>query len=112
MVSFWWRARLFQRWRSTLSGAAERPNVRRRGVRESRLVSVANFDRAGGLLLAFTFGFSAGVALADWSWFPSGDWGDVAHIPATPLNYVALLLPWVLLLIFLLLRRRCFGKQI
>ena len=73
-------------------------------------MTLANFDRMGGLLVACLFGFSAGVALADWNWFPTADWGDIAEIPPTPLNYAALLLPWISLLVFLVLRRRHFRN--
>lgn len=54
--------------------------------------------RLGAVLVAFSFGFSVGTALAGWTWFPTGWRGDLARIPPTPLNYVALLLPWVTLL--------------
>jgi len=72
-------------------------------------VTRRDFDRLGGILLAFVFGFSVGVALADWEGFPTEEWSDIAHIPPTPLNYAALLLLWLSLLIFLLLRRRWYG---
>jgi len=75
-------------------------------------VTLSDFDRLGGVVLAFVFGFSVGVALADWEWFPTEEWGDIAHIPPSPLNYAALLLPWVSLLAFLLLRRRRYGDML
>jgi hypothetical protein len=68
-------------------------------------MTVTRFDQLGGLLLALACGFSAGVAAADWEWFPTEDWGDIAHVLPTGLNYVALLLPWVALLVFVGTRR-------
>jgi hypothetical protein len=70
-------------------------------------VTRTNFDRIGGLVLACVFGFSVGVGVAVWQWFPTEAWGDIAHIPPTALNDAALLLPWVALFVFSLLRRRC-----
>lgn len=67
------------------------------------------FDKLAGLILAFVWGFAAGVAVATWDWFPiRGTWGRIAQIPANGLNYFALLTPWILLLAYLLLRRFCY----
>lgn len=71
---------------------------------------LAAFDRVGGALLCFVFVVSAGIALAQWDWFPTGEGGDIARVPPTPLNYAALLLPWVSLLVFLLVRRHWFAR--
>jgi len=69
-------------------------------------MKIGTFDFVGSLLLVLIFGFSLGVAASSWEWFPTkGDWGDIAHIPPTLLNYIALLLPWSALLVFLLIRR-------
>ena len=69
-------------------------------------MKIRTFDFVGSLLLALVFGFSLGVAVISWEWFPTkGDWGDIAQIPPTLLNYIALLLPWSALLVFLLIRR-------
>lgn len=69
-------------------------------------MKIGTFDFVGSLLLVLIFGFSLGVAVSSWEWFPTkGDWGDIAHIPPTLLNYIALLLPWSALLVFLLIRR-------
>jgi TRAP-type C4-dicarboxylate transport system permease small subunit len=70
------------------------------------------FDRIGSILLALVFGFSLGVAASSWEWFPNkDDWSDIAHIPPTLLNYIALLLPWSALLVFLLVRRFRFQRR-
>lgn len=75
-------------------------------------MTIVTFDRIGSLLLALVFGFSLGVAVSSWEWFPTkGDWGDIAHIPPTLLNYIALLLPWFVLLVFLLIRRFKFQQK-
>jgi hypothetical protein len=64
------------------------------------------FDRVSGLVISFSFGFSLGVALSSWEWFPTeGDWGHIASIPPGSLNYAALVLPWLVLLGYLLARR-------
>jgi hypothetical protein len=37
---------------------------------------LATFDKWAGIVLAASFGFSWGAALAEWHWFPiPGDWG-------------------------------------
>lgn len=69
-------------------------------------MTLSRFDRLGGVVLTFVFGFSTGVAVSGWEWFPTDVWNDIATIPPTGLNYTALLLPWVSLLLFLLVRRR------
>jgi len=69
-------------------------------------MTVRTFDRAAiAVILADVF-LSVLVALSSWEWFPvPGNWGEIAHIPRTPLNYFALLSPWVILLAYLLTRR-------
>jgi hypothetical protein len=72
---------------------------------------VQTFDKLSVVVLSFTFGFAFGVALASWNWFPTeGDWGHIAEVPRNALNYTALLLPWILLLTYLLLRRVYFKR--
>ena len=72
---------------------------------------VQTFDKLSGAALSFTFGFSFGVAVASWKWFPTeGDWGHIAEIPKNALNYIALLLPLILLLLYLVLRRVYFKR--
>ena len=72
---------------------------------------VDTFDKLSGLALSFTFGFFFGVALASWNWFPTeGDWGHIAEIPKNILNYIALLLPLIELLLYLVLRRVYFKR--
>ena len=72
---------------------------------------VQTFDKLSGAALSFTFGFSSGVAVASWKWFPTeGDWGHIAEIPKNALNYIALLLPLILLLLYLVFRRVYFKR--
>jgi hypothetical protein len=69
------------------------------------------FDKLSGAALFFIFGFSFGVAVASWKWFPTeGDWSHIAEIPKNVLNYAALLLPPIMLLLYLLLRRLYFKR--
>lgn len=80
--------------------------IQRNGSRKVHRMSLKTFDRIACALLLFVFVFSAYVAVFTWEWFPvEGDWGEIAHIPPTPLSYFALLSPWVLLLGCLLIRR-------
>jgi hypothetical protein len=72
----------------------------------------AAYDRVSAFVLAVVFGFSAGVAVSSWEWFPTEDWGDIASIPPTVVNYVALVLPWLTLLAYLIVRRRWIGNRI
>jgi len=73
---------------------------------------VETFDKLSGAAILFSFGFSSGVAAVAWNWFPvEEDWGQIAEIPNSALNYVALLLPLVLLLLYLLVRRVYFKQS-
>lgn len=75
-------------------------------------MSIESFDRLSVTVLVISLGFSALVAVTQWKWFPTpGDWGHIAEIPPDLLNYVALLLPWTVLLACLIVRRRCFGEN-
>jgi H+/Cl- antiporter ClcA len=69
------------------------------------------FDRVFLAILGSVFGFSAVVAVTSWDWFPTDDWGDIASIPPNALNYAALLLPLLTLLVYLIARRRLFGNN-
>lgn len=81
-------------------------------VSTNKQMKIGTFDFIGSLLLVLIFGFSLGVAVSSWEWFPTkGDWGDIAHIPPTVLNYIALLLPWFVLLVLLLIRRLKFQQR-
>jgi H+/Cl- antiporter ClcA len=71
----------------------------------------ATFDRVSLVVLGFVLGFSAVVAVTTWDWFPTGEWGDIASIPANALNYAALLLPLLTLLVYVTVRRRWFEKR-
>ena len=72
---------------------------------------VETFDKLSAAGICLSLGFSLGVALASWKWFPTeGDWGHIAEIPPGYLNYTALLLPWVATLLYLLVRRLVFRR--
>ena len=59
-----------------------------------------------------SFVFTTIVAATSWNWFPTeGSWGHIAEIPPDTLNYIALLLPWVVILVYLLTRRFYFSKN-
>ncbi len=69
-------------------------------------MTIRTFDRMACVILLAVFALSAWIALTGWEWFPvKGDWGEIAHIPPTMLNYFALLSPWITLLAYLLIRR-------
>jgi hypothetical protein len=68
-------------------------------------MNLTTYDRVSAFVLAGVFGFSTGVAVTSWDWFPTDDWGDIASIPPTFVNYVALILPWLTLLAYLVIRR-------
>jgi hypothetical protein len=74
-------------------------------------VKLANFDRASLIVLGSVLVFSAGVAVTSWEWFPTDDWNDIASIPPNALNYAALLLPWLTLLAYSVVRRRLIDKR-
>ena len=75
-------------------------------------MTLRTYDRMAGILILIGLLFSATVAATSWKWFPSeGDWGHIADIPPNALNYVALLLPWCLVLSYLLIRRLFFEKR-
>ena len=72
---------------------------------------IETFDKLSGVVLSFTFGFSFGVAVTSWKWFPTeGDWGHIAEIPQNLLNYMALLLPLIMSLLYLIVRRFKFKR--
>ena len=71
-------------------------------------MSVRQFDTAAWITLAFVFGFSVGVATG-WDWFPNpDDWGLIANITPSIFSYLALTLPWILLLAYSISRRKFF----
>ena len=66
------------------------------------------FDTAAWLILAFVFGFSVGVSTG-WDCFPdSDDWGLIANITNNIFSYLALTMPWILLLAYSISRRKLF----
>ena len=68
----------------------------------------SSYDKIGVAAIIVSFGYSVFAALS-WEWFPTpGDWGDIAQIPPGTGNYLALLLPPVTILIYLVIRRRFF----
>jgi TRAP-type C4-dicarboxylate transport system permease small subunit len=74
-------------------------------------MKIETYDRLSGVVILISFGFSIIVAVTSWKWFPTeGDWGHIAEIPPNRLNYTALLLPWIVLLLYLLTRRLYFKN--
>jgi|GEM_PF-1730398 len=70
------------------------------------------FDKIGGAAIIASIGYTV-FAATSWDWFPTpGDWGDIARIPKSTGNYIALLLPPVVTLIYLVGRRRYFEKNV
>lgn len=68
-------------------------------------------DRLGIAALVLSVAYT-GFAAMSWNWFPTpGDWGDIARIPKSMKNYVALLLPPVVTLVYLIVRRRIASSQ-
>jgi len=71
-------------------------------------MSVRQFDTAAWIILAFVFGFSVGVSTG-WNWFPDPeDWGLIANITNNIFSYLALTMPWILLLAYSISRRKFF----
>lgn len=69
------------------------------------------FDKIAAVAITIGLIFSIIIAITSWDWFPTpGDWGDIAHIPKRMINYVALLLPPTIVLLYLLIRRWYFKK--
>ena len=74
---------------------------------------IETYDKMSGILILIALIFSIIVAATSWKWFPiEGDWGHIADIPPNTLNYIALLLPWVLILLYLLTRRLYFERNL
>ena len=70
------------------------------------------FDKISALVIVLSLLFSLSVAYTSWRWFPTpGDWGDIARIPSSMVNYAALLLPPTVTLACLLTRRLYFKKE-
>ena len=74
-------------------------------------MKLATFDRLSLIVIGSVFAFSAGVAVVSWEWFPTDDWGHIASIPPNAINYAALLLPWLALLAYSVVRRQLTGKR-
>jgi hypothetical protein len=72
---------------------------------------VKTFDKLSGILIVLSCAYTFVVAITQWDWFPNkDDWGHIADIPPNLINYIALLLPWTILLIYLLARRLYFKQ--
>ena len=69
-------------------------------------MKIVTFDRIAGSAVIVSIVFACIVAITSWEWFPTpGDWGDIARVPKSITNYMALLLPPVVILLCLLARR-------
>lgn len=74
-------------------------------------MKIEMYDKLGGSAVILSILFTFIVAITSWNWFPTpGEWGDIAHIPASMKNYIALLLPPTVTLSYLLVRRLYFKK--
>jgi len=72
---------------------------------------VKTFDKLSAILIVLSCAYTLVVAITQWDWFPNkDDWGHIADIPPNLINYIALLLPWTILLIYLLARRLYFKQ--
>ena len=70
------------------------------------------FDRISGMLIILSWAYAVVVAATQWNWFPEkDDWGHIADIPPNMINYLALLLPWAVMLTYLITRRLYFKKS-
>lgn len=67
-------------------------------------------DRIGLFVIGLALGFSLGVLCAVGEWFPKEDrvfiFGTIANFPDTNLVAAALLLPWIVLLVYVRLREK------
>ena len=71
-------------------------------------MKVETFDRIAGAAILMSIGYTVFAAIS-WDWFPTpGDWGDIARIPKSTKNYIALLLPPTITLLYMIVRRRYF----
>ena len=76
-------------------------------------MKLKTFDKLSWTIILSSLIFTFVVAITSWNWFPTpGDWGDIAHIPKGIKNYIALLMPPILTLSYLLTRRWYFLKKI
>ena len=74
-------------------------------------MTVGNFDKIAWAAIILSFVFTVNAATS-WNWFPTpGDWGDIARIPKSITNYIALLLPPSTILACLVLRRMYFNNK-
>jgi len=68
---------------------------------------LATFDKTAAVAIVLAVAFTAAMAATSWTWFPTpGEWGDIARIPKGLANYVAFLLPPVVLILWIFIRRR------
>jgi hypothetical protein len=74
-------------------------------------MQVGTFDRIAGATIFISIGYTL-FAATSWDWFPTpGDWGHIARIPKGTKNYIALLLPPSITLLYLIVRRRYFERK-
>jgi hypothetical protein len=75
-------------------------------------MTVETFDKIAGSTITISIIFTVSIAITSWNWFPTpGEWGDIAQIPQSLKNYIALLLPPAITLAYLLVRRLYFKKS-
>jgi len=75
--------------------------------------SLNYFDKIGLFIIGLSFGFSLGVAISSWDWFPEETWwyNPLARIPQSNLNFFALVAPLIVLGLFLIVRRKVFKSE-
>jgi len=73
-------------------------------------MKINTFDKISGVIILSSIAYTVITAIS-WDWFPTpGDWGEIAHIPKSMRNYLALLLPPMETLLYLVVRRRWFKN--
>ena len=74
-------------------------------------MTIATFDKMAWAAIILSAAFTIYVATS-WNWFPTpDDWGDIARIPKSIKNYIALLLLPTTILACLIVRRVYYNKE-
>ena len=74
-------------------------------------MTIGTFDKIAWAAIIMSI-LHTSIAAISWNWFPTpGDWGDIARIPKSINNYIALLLPPSTILTCLIARRLYYKKE-